>query len=239
MPTKPFDTRVHYTKTRTKSIILPGVTSEFSEHKHKWSNCRDCKLGYLCQSKTFFRGYLPADVLFIGTAPGKSEAALGIPFCGELAATFDEMVCQILEWCASRGTYVDYCVTDSVICPPVENKEVRKPSPQEVNACGSRLQEFICIVKPKLIVLMGDTAKRDIKFIQELHFRTDLLTQYNYSPTMTVREIKGIDWMIKQRDVGLEIRKAALLLAPIISHLLEGHDNARSKGQCSNGTTTH
>jgi DNA polymerase len=96
--------------------------------------------------------------MFIGEAPGKDEDEAGRPFVGKSqgqAGTFlDERLKDISV--ERRVVYITNVVkcrpTRVVIGHPPKN---RAPSPEEIEACSSWLDEEIMLVDPKLIVPLG------------------------------------------------------------------------------------
>lgn len=137
------------------------MPSQYQEHVRKWSACRKCQLCDRRQRVVLARGTVPADVVLVGEAPGKSENALGLPFVGPAGKLLD----QILQRAIPEG--VGYALTNLVCCLPLYPEEGEEtagrlvlgvPDDPEVQACSDRLQEFIRIAQPKLIVCIGKTA---------------------------------------------------------------------------------
>jgi uracil-DNA glycosylase family 4 len=55
----------------------------------------------------------------------------------------------------------DYAVTNPVLCRPVTDEGKNgKPTDEEMAACARRLAEFLYIVNPMAVVLLGDYARR-------------------------------------------------------------------------------
>ena len=130
--------------------------SAWTEHVAKWKDCTNCPL---CQQRDqicLARGSLPADIVFIGEAPGASEDAIGQPFKGPAGKLLD----QIIERAYSR--VIPTTFTNLVACFPREAKERgdNEPEREEIEACHSRLVEFINIAQPKLIVCVGALATK-------------------------------------------------------------------------------
>ena len=66
--------------------------TRYSLFVEKWKDCRDC---YLCETRNrivFARGTIPADVLFLGEAPGESENVTGVPFDGPAGNLLDAII---------------------------------------------------------------------------------------------------------------------------------------------------
>lgn len=104
------------------------------------------------------RGSVPAEVVFIGEAPGESENSLGKPFAGPAGHLLDRIIKE------SIGSTRTYVLTNLVGCIPREedgNKAV-EPEKKDIEACSIRLRDFVRICRPRLIVLVGALAKRHI-----------------------------------------------------------------------------
>lgn len=123
-------------------------------HVNRWQDCTDCPL---CQQRdriVLARGSLPADIVFVGEAPGASEDALGLPFIGPAGGLFD----QIIERSVPSG--VTYALTNLVACFPREAKAAgdNEPTDSEIRSCRPRLEEFLDIADSKLVVCVGSLA---------------------------------------------------------------------------------
>jgi uracil-DNA glycosylase family 4 len=54
-----------------------------------------------------------------------------------------------------------WAITNTVCCIPLdEDDETRVPSLEEMQSCSPRLLDFIFLCQPKLVVLLGEIAKR-------------------------------------------------------------------------------
>jgi uracil-DNA glycosylase len=126
----------------------------FDKLKQEYSNCSQCP--ELCENRTqvvFGSGNKEADVLFIGEAPGANEDKNGIPFCGMSGKILDELL-------VSAGlSKKDIFITNTVMCRPPGN---RNPKKDEIENCRARLDKLISIMKPKVIVTIGNFATERI-----------------------------------------------------------------------------
>jgi len=96
-------------------------------------------------------GPLQAGVMFVGEAPGRNEVKEGKPFVG-LAGRF---LNRELERVGLHRE--DVYITNIVKCRPPDN---RKPKPEEVEECREILEEELRLIRPKVTVLLGDTATK-------------------------------------------------------------------------------
>ncbi|MBT4651639.1 uracil-DNA glycosylase [Candidatus Woesearchaeota archaeon] len=122
----------------------------FDQLKQQYSSCNKCE--ELCNSRTqvvFGSGNKDADVLFIGEAPGANEDKQGIPFCGMSGKLLNELLASIN---LSRD---DIFITNTVLCRPENN---RNPKKEEIENCRERLDQLLKVMKPKVIVTIGNFA---------------------------------------------------------------------------------
>ena len=68
------------------------MPTRYQLHIQRWHNCTACDLCETRQKVVLGRGCVPADVCWIGEAPGKSEDSLGAPFVGKAGHRLDEIV---------------------------------------------------------------------------------------------------------------------------------------------------
>jgi len=126
----------------------------FLSLQQEYSTCQRCPS--LCKSRTqvvFGSGNSKAEVLFIGEAPGAEEDRQGIPFCGASGKVLQELLASI------NLTRDDVFITNTILCRPENN---RNPEKGEVENCRERLDALIEIMKPKVIVTVGNFATERI-----------------------------------------------------------------------------
>lgn len=115
--------------------------------------CKKCKL---CNNRTnivFGTGNREADVMFIGEGPGADEDMQGIPFVGK-AGKLMNMAFEGLDIDRSK-----VYIANVVKCRPPAN---RNPEDDEAFACLDYLRNQVMLVKPKIIVLLGSVALKNI-----------------------------------------------------------------------------
>jgi len=108
-----------------------------------------CALKHTAMNTVFSDGNPEATLMLIGEAPGASEDAQGIPFCGESGKLLDAMFAAI-GYDRSR-----FYITNSLFWRPPGN---RRPTPEEVAMCLPFVEKHIALIRPKLLVLVGATA---------------------------------------------------------------------------------
>lgn len=115
--------------------------------------CSKCNL---CKNRTnivFGTGNENADVMFIGEGPGADEDREGIPFVGKAGKLMNQ---AFLGIGISRE---DVYIGNIVKCRPPNN---RTPLKEEADACLDYLRNQVLIIKPKIVVLLGNTALKNI-----------------------------------------------------------------------------
>lgn len=125
----------------------------WEELEHSIIDCKKCKL---CKNRTnivFGTGNKNADIMFIGEGPGADEDKQGEPFVGKAGKLMNE---------AFKGIGInreDVYIANIVKCRPPSN---RVPEEDEATACLNYLRNQVILVKPKIIVLLGSTALKNI-----------------------------------------------------------------------------
>ncbi|MBS3169906.1 uracil-DNA glycosylase [Candidatus Woesearchaeota archaeon] len=126
----------------------------FAALKQEYAQCKRCPA--LCQSRSqvvFGSGNPQAEILFIGEAPGASEDSKGIPFCGMSGKILGELLATI------NLSREDIFITNTILCRPENN---RNPAKEEVENCRQRLDQLIELMKPTVIVTIGNFATERI-----------------------------------------------------------------------------
>lgn len=133
--------------------------SAWTDHVARWGNCTACPLHKQRDMIVLGRGQLPCDVVFVGEAPGASEDALGTPFVGPAGKLLEQM----MERALPLGT--TWAMTNLVCCYPREAKARgdNEPERDEILSCRPRLEEFLTIAQPKLIVRVGALAAEYVR----------------------------------------------------------------------------
>jgi len=143
--------------------ISPELKPAASEHAETWNDCDGCSLCEQRRRVVLWRGEIPADVLFVGEAPGLSEDTFGVPFIGEAGKLLDKLIAEALEngWNAHTKARPRYAITNVVACiPKAEEGGVRPPSKAEAEACRYRLHQFVEMAGASLVVTLGKTAEK-------------------------------------------------------------------------------
>ncbi|HEV2390642.1 MAG TPA: uracil-DNA glycosylase [Nitrososphaerales archaeon] len=97
-----------------------------------------------------------AAVVIVGEGPGRNEDLQGRPFVGAAGKQLDGL---LKEAGLARD---DVYITNVVKCRPPEN---RRPTEAEAQACSPYLQRQIFLLRPRIVVLLGDSALK--RFLPE------------------------------------------------------------------------
>jgi DNA polymerase len=90
----------------------------------------------------------------VGEAPGQNEDETGLPFVGKAGQLLDKILASV-----QLNTEHDVYICNTVKCRPPSN---RVPTTEEMAACKPYLLEQIRLVDPKIILLTGATAVKDV-----------------------------------------------------------------------------
>lgn len=115
--------------------------------------CSRCKLCQTRNNIVFGVGNKQADIMFIGEGPGADEDAQGEPFVGKAGKLMD------MGFTALGINREDVYIANIVKCRPPSN---RNPEQDEEQACLNYLRNQVILVKPKIIVLLGSVALKNI-----------------------------------------------------------------------------
>ena len=116
-------------------------------------NCNKCKLCSGRRNIVFGCGNKEANIMLIGEGPGADEDMQGIPFVGKAGILMNK---------AFEGlgfNRENLYIANIVKCRPPQN---RVPEDDEAEACLNYLRNQVLLVKPKIIVLLGSTALKNI-----------------------------------------------------------------------------
>jgi len=132
--------------------------------------CTACRLCESRRQTVFGVGHAQADWMIIGEAPGEQEDLQGEPFVGPAGQLLDQMlraVGQSRRGDGGEGREDDQAgdptrrvfIANTLKCRPPRN---RNPEPDEMARCEPFLQRQVALVQPKLILLMGRFAVKQL-----------------------------------------------------------------------------
>jgi len=126
-----------------------------------WRDIGDCKRCGLCEGRTQVvntHGNHQARLMFVGEAPGADEDAQGKPFVGRAG----QLLTKIIEAIGFKREEV--LIGNVNRCRPPGN---RQPTLEEASICRPFLFREIAAVQPDVIVVMGNTALRNLLEVRE------------------------------------------------------------------------
>lgn len=132
---------------------LPESKETIEEIRLDIGNCTRCPLHEGRTKIVHTTGNFQADLLFIGEAPGANEDAEGVPFVGRAG----QLLNKIIEAIGLKRE--DVLVGNINRCRPPGN---RTPTLPEAHTCRPFLIREIAVVRPKVIVVLGNTACQNL-----------------------------------------------------------------------------
>lgn len=130
------------------------MTTELDYSTIPVRDCERCPALVECRSKIINgTGNPHADIVFVGQNPGRQEDASGVPFVGRAGQVLATII---------RAADIDYdriWRTNAVRCWSPDN---RKPKKDEREACRDFLLTELDIIRPKVIVALGETATHSL-----------------------------------------------------------------------------
>ena len=127
--------------------------SSLKEIEEEVKKCEKCGL---CKTRTntvFGVGNENADIMFIGEGPGGDEDKEGEPFVGKAGKLMNQ---AFLGLGINRSKIY---IANIVKCRPPNNRD---PQKDEISSCLDYLRNQVLVIKPKIIVLLGNIALKNI-----------------------------------------------------------------------------
>jgi len=140
------------------SSARPSEAATLAELEALIAAFEGCALKRTAKSLCFARGSSEARLMLIGEAPGRDEDLQGKPFVGRAGQLLDLMLTAI--GLSESEVYI----TNTVYWRPPGN---RTPTPEEVEACAPFLARQIELLAPKILVLLGGAAAKNILGVTE------------------------------------------------------------------------
>ncbi|MDQ6785775.1 MAG: uracil-DNA glycosylase [Acidobacteriota bacterium] len=133
--------------------ILPDATETIEEIRLDIGNCTRCPLWEGRTKIVHSEGNLKARMIFVGEAPGANEDAEGRPFVGKAG----QLLNKIIESIGLKRE--DVFIGNVNRCRPPQN---RTPTLAEAHTCRPFLWREIAVVRPDVIVVLGNTATQNL-----------------------------------------------------------------------------
>jgi len=123
-------------------------------------SCTACRLSGTRSRVVFGEGSSETKIIFIGEGPGRQEDLTGRPFIGRAGDLLTRLIEKEMK--LSRS---EVYITNIVKCRPTVDLKMEKdraPEKDETEACTPFLLKQIEIIKPKVIITLGNPATRFI-----------------------------------------------------------------------------
>jgi uracil-DNA glycosylase family 4 len=131
--------------TEVKNFKLPNNLNEL---KNSVEHCYLCELSKSRKNVLFGYGNSNSDIMFIGDEPSNSEDEMGIFYTGKSGELLSKMIENVLN-----VKKEDVYLTTLVKC-----KSSNGLNNSNIDTCNDYLLKQIELVKPKLIVALGEKA---------------------------------------------------------------------------------
>lgn len=132
---------------------LTKSTETFEQIHAEIGNCTRCPLHLERTHVVHTEGNRKARLMFVGEAPGADEDAQARPFVGRAG----QLLTKIIEAIGLKREEV--LIGNVNRCRPPGN---RAPMPDEAATCKPFLEREIAIVQPDVIVVLGNTAMKNL-----------------------------------------------------------------------------
>lgn len=126
---------------------MSGGNASLAELAAACEVCTACRLSATRARVVFGNGDPDARLMVVGEGPGEDEDRTGLPFVGRAGQLLD----RILE--AAGIPRPSVFVANMVKCRPPGN---RNPQPDEIETCDHWLLDQIRLVRPQVIVTLGN-----------------------------------------------------------------------------------
>jgi uracil-DNA glycosylase family 4 len=149
------------------------------------STCTACPLWEGRTQVVFADGDAPADVMFVGEAPGFHEDVQGVPFVGASGQLLTKLLSEV-------GIDRSQVVIANVLkCRPPANRD---PLPAEVDTCKGWLRRQVHLVDPAVICTLGNFA-----------------TRWALGPSVSITRVRGQRFTVSGRTVVPTFHPSAAL----------------------------
>ena len=131
----------------------------FKEREKVCKSCIKCRLSETRKNVVFGEGALDSKIMLIGEGPGNTEDKTARPFVGQAGKLLDKFLNA-----ENISREKDIYITNIVKCRPPQN---RKPKTDEAEACREYLEAQVKFIQPKIFLLAGATAVKNILGLKE------------------------------------------------------------------------
>ena len=130
---------------------MTNTSFEFDALRERALICTMCGLAESRTNVVFGVGDSSARLMIVGEAPGKNEDLQGEPFVGAAGRLLDGLLAGI------DVTRSEVYIANVLKCRPPANRDPRQ---EEINACKPYLREQIRLIKPEVVITLGNFATK-------------------------------------------------------------------------------
>ncbi len=130
------------------------VPASLEAVREELGDCKRCKLQKDRNTIVFGEGNASAELVFVGEGPGFEEDQQGRPFVGAAGQLLTDIIVKGMKL---KREEVYIC--NIVKCRPPGN---RNPEPDEVEACIDFVKQQIAVIKPRVIVTLGNVPTQSL-----------------------------------------------------------------------------
>ena len=143
----------HLKQEWTENLIPTRLQQQLDELEEEAMQCRKCPLYKTAQHLVFSDGDPEKGIVVIGEAPGADEDRTGRPFVGRAG----QLLTRTIE-------KLGYKRSDVYICNILKHRPPnnRNPQPDEISACTPFLIRQLELIKPAVIVTLGNYSTKFI-----------------------------------------------------------------------------
>ena len=157
--------QLELTKQNTKKNLdsLGDITDKIDKLENSFKNFNGCNLKKTATNFINFQGSKKADILFIDGTPDTEEDKIGKSFVSAKGDLFDKMLNAI------NLKKDDIFVVNAIPWRPPGN---RYPTAEEINICRPFIFNLIKLLKPKIIVCLGEISTNQILHLNQSFIKT-------------------------------------------------------------------
>ncbi|MFP5310448.1 MAG: uracil-DNA glycosylase [Actinomycetes bacterium] len=187
--------------------VDPATLPAWRDVERDALGCTRCTLAEHRTKVVFGTGPTDAELLLLGTAPGRQEDVLGQPFQGAAGNVVTNSLAQ------AGIPRDDVYITNLVKCHPPDS---RPPEPAELEACAIHLFAQLAHVRPRVIVTFGELPtwvllRRRVPIDRVAGYRLDVFDGVTLVPTWDpILAVKGNPTAM--RSIGRDLATAKAVL---------------------------
>ena len=145
---------IEKSKTFREVKFTPKTKEEKLKELVEEIKASECDLKDVATNTVFSDGQNDSKIMLIGEAPGADEDLIGKPFVGQAGKLLDKMLESI-----NLSRKKNFYITNLVFWRPPGN---RNPNKQEIATCLPLTKKHISIIRPKMLILLGNVASQAI-----------------------------------------------------------------------------